>query len=172
MNKNILLMIVIAIILIPSVVSARGNTNLLKNSELKVNAKGKVSNWYFKSFYTDKGYKGQNSVRIPLDKQSRTFVQAVMSQYVKNLTSGKYVFSVNIKFDRNIHEALFLRIIKNKPKFRKKIIQPKSGEWTKLIIEFDIPKGINAATIALDLRDVTTGANVWVNSPTLYYKSK
>lgn len=178
MKKTILVMTLIAAMFIPGLIFAQGNTNLLKNSELNIDAKGKITAWYFTNFSQDKGYKGKNSVCISFLKRDKPGVQAVMAQYVKNLKPGKYMFTAYFKLDRKIKRILICRIIKldGKYVYQKKVLtaseQPKPGEWTKVITEFDIPEGTTGANFAFDLRDSTAGATVWIDSPVLYYKSE
>lgn len=181
MNKKICTMIAGMIIVAAGSVFAQ--ENLLKNSELKLDNNGQLTNWSGNcKFNQDTGYKGLNSVYVILEKREASpgvqMGKGVIAQRVGDLKPGKYIFSVYIKEDRKIRELLLCRIIKldGKDAYQTTLLkaseQPELDTWTKIMAEFDIPEGTDSATIALDLRDVASGATFWVDSPVLTYKSE
>ena len=153
------------------------NTNLLKNSELKFDNDGKLLSWSANSkLIREAGYKGLNSVRIALDHQAAVFIQNTMSQQIKNLKPGKYIFTAYIKLDRKISEVVLMnfftldgKVVYQGPHL-KASEQPEPGEWGKVMAEFDIPQGTDSASFAFDLRDASPGAFVWIDSPVLTRK--
>ena len=154
------------------------NTNLLKNSELKFDNDGKLLSWSANSKLSrDAGYKGLNSVRITLDHQARVFIRNTMGQRVKDLKPGKYIFTAYVKLDRKISEVVLMNFFDLDGKVfyqgphLKASEQPEPGEWGKVMAEFDIPQGTDSASFAFDLRDVSQGATVWIDSPVLTYKA-
>ena len=178
MNKRICAVILGTMFAVSGLVFAQDSINLLKNSELKFDNDGKLSDWSANSKLSqDTGYKSLNSVRMTLDHQARVFIQNTMGQRVKDLKPGKYIFTAYIKLDRKISEVVLMnyfdldgKVFYQGPHL-KASEQPEPGEWGKIMAEFDIPKGTDAASFAFDLRDAAPGASVWVDSPVLTYKA-
>ena len=175
MNKRILGMVLSAMIAIPCLAFAEENTNLLKNSELKMTDNGLLpswTTWHKCKFNQDAGYKGQNSVRMVMESGDDLTAptRIVLTQNVENLKPGKYIFSANIKLDRGIQELSALKCtrVKGEWAYDGKAWSAEPGTWTNVSAEFDIPEGINSASFAISFRDAGSGATVWVDSPALY----
>ncbi|MBN2641995.1 MAG: hypothetical protein JXR78_10090 [Victivallales bacterium] len=153
------------------------NRNLFRNSEL-IEKDGKIADWGFQGSYSScKGYKGKNSVCIKMDRKGRTLYQSTMGQNIRNLSHGKYIFSAYVKLDKKIDALVLCRIITQNGKsvyqsIRLDSTQQEIEKWTKMMLEFDIPEGINSAFVAFDLRDKSAGAKVWIDSPLLEYKAE
>jgi hypothetical protein len=152
--------------------------NLFKNSELKVNKEGKIAGWSFQgSFSSAPGYKGGNSVCVNMDNKGRTMYQSTMSQIVKGLKPGKYIFSAYVKLDKKIDGLILCRIIEQNGKSiyetaRTDASGQETDKWTKVMLEFNIPAGVDKALMAFDLRNQSPGAKIWIDSPLLEYKAE
>lgn len=153
--------------------------NLFKNSNLISDGSNtKVSAWGISStFKIEQGYKGKNSVCITLDKKARTCYQSTMAQKVKNLAKGKYLCTAYVKCNRKISDLLLCRIIKQDGKNNYQTAnltksEQEPGQWTKIMLELDIPEGVDFALFAFDLRDKSSGAKIWIDSPSLKYKAE
>jgi hypothetical protein len=152
--------------------------NLFKNSELKANKEGKIAGWSFQgSFSSAPGYKGGNSICVNMDNKGRTLYQSTMTQIVKGLKSGKYIFSAYVKLDKKIDGLILCRIIEQNGKSvyetaRTDASGQETDKWTKIMLEFNIPEGVDKAMIAFDLRDKSPGAKIWIDSPCLIYKAE
>ena len=167
--------VILSLLVLPCAAYAQENVNLLKNSELKLNTDRTLSGWGGNAtFSPDAGRNGASSVRMTVEKQARTCFQLTMTQQVKDLKPGKYIFSAYLKADRKIREIQLSRIIKDvyQTENIKAAEQPEPGVWFKAVLEFEMPEGDDSAMIAFDIRDSSAGANIWACSPLLYRKSE
>jgi hypothetical protein len=187
MNKRICAMILGTMFAVSGLILAQDSPNLLKNSDLKIE-NNILKDWSVGlagncKYVQTAGYKGKNSVLIPVEgvppgapaglENSR---KEIMTQTVSGLKPGKYIFSAYIKLNRKIDGVVLIRIIQlaGKEEYEgpnlKGPDQPEPEVWGKVMAEFNIPAGASWATIAFDFRDISPGATVCVDSPSLTYK--
>ena len=187
MNKRICAMILGTMFAVSGLIFAQDSPNLLKNSDLKLNKDGQLTDWNVGSGKCSQtaGYKGKNSVLVTLATAPvgapagfEEWRKEIMTQQVNGLKPGKYIFTAYVKLNRKIQDIVLISIITVDAKevyegtSLKAPDQPEPEAWGKVMAEFNIPAGINSATIAFDFRDSSPGATVCVDSPILTYKSE
>lgn len=176
MSKKVLSVFLGAMTLLTAGVFAQDDGNLLKNSALKFDEKGNLSEWGGTGkAVSGPGHKGANSACL---KWKEDPGKATMVQWVYGLKPGKCIFSAYIKLDKKISELVLIKAVRvdGKDDYAgsrsfKAEDQPEPGTWGKIMLEFEIPEGVAGAMFAFDFRD-KSGATVWIDSPSLAYKTE